>query len=191
MAAGTAPPVGGGVALKEPEVIERLTKRYGEKIRIVGSSKAPQVFVDRGHLLPVLTFLRDDPDLAFDFLVDVTAVDYQTLELPGIRERFCVVYQLLSLRHGHRFRLKTEAPEDDARVPSASALWKSALWGEREVHDMFGIRFEGNPDLRRLLMPADYPGFPLRKDYPVKGRGERDKFPQYRPEPPPGRAGGA
>ena len=100
-------------------------------------------------------------------------------EDPAIGERFASVYQLYSTGKNHRFTLKAPIPEDDPRVPSAFELWKSALWAEREAHDMYGIQFEGNPDLRRLLMPQDFPGFPLRKDYPLRGRGERDAFPQY------------
>jgi NADH-quinone oxidoreductase subunit C len=113
--------------------------------------------------------------------MDVTAVDHLLLEVPEIPERFSVVYQLASLFHGHRFQVKVPVPEDDPRLPSVMSLWRSAHWGERETHDMFGIEFDGNPDLRRLLMPENYPGFPLRKDYPLRGRGERDSFPQYRP----------
>jgi NADH dehydrogenase I D subunit len=108
-------------------------------------------------------------------------VDHLDLDLPEIRSRFAVVYQVQSLSHGHRFELKARVPENDPIVPSVSDMWKAALWGEREAHDMFGVEFDGNPDLRRLLMPEDYPGFPLRKDYPLRGRGERDSFPKYRP----------
>jgi NADH-quinone oxidoreductase subunit C len=105
------------------------------------------------------------------------------MDVPEIGTRFAVVYELYSLEHNHRFRLKARVPEDDPRLPSAYGLWKSALWGEREAHDMFGVEFDGNPDMRRLLMPEDFPGFPLRKDYPLRGRGERDAFEPYRPPP--------
>ena len=160
-----------------------MTARFGDKVTGIKPPGNGQAFavVDREHVRPILSFLKSEPDLAFNFLSDVTAVDHLQLELPEIRERFSVVYQLFSLEHNHRFQVKARVPEDDPRVPSVCDLWSSALWGEREVHDMFGVEFEGNPDLRRLLMPEDYPGYPLRKDYPLHGRGERDAFPQYRP----------
>lgn len=165
------------------EILERLAARFGEKVtpaRAPGTARASAV-IDRDHVLPVLSHLRDEPELGFDVLIDVTVVDHLRLEDPVVRERFAVVYQLLSLRNGHRFQVKARVPEDDPTAPSVYDLWRSALWGEREAHDMYGVEFEGNPDLRRLLMPEDYPGFPLRKDYPLRGRGERDAFPQYRP----------
>jgi NADH-quinone oxidoreductase subunit C len=163
-----------------PELIfQKLSARFGDKV-----TRSPDSFhaiVDREHVRPVLASLKEDPELAFDFLADVTVVDHLLLEVPEVRERFAVIYQLNSLAWNHRYRVKARVPGDDPRVSSVVDLWSSALWGEREAHDMYGVQFEGNPDLRRLLMPEDYPGFPLRKDYPLRGRGERDAFPQYRP----------
>jgi NADH-quinone oxidoreductase subunit C len=123
------------------------------------------VLVPRERGAAALRTLRDHPDLRFDQLMDVTAVDY-----PGRTPRFEVVYQLRSLTHGHRLRVKVPVPEDDPSVPTASTLWKSALWAEREAFDMFGIRFTGHPDLRRILMYAEFEGYPLRKDYPLMKR---------------------
>jgi len=172
-----------GRQLSATEIIDHLAERYGDKITVVtppGASSRPYVVADREHLVPILDFLRHDAALCFDFLMDVTVVDHLHLEIPEIGERFASVYQLYSLEHNHRFTIKARVPESDPRCPSAVTIWKSALWGEREAHDMFGVEYEGNPDMRRLLMPEDYPGFPLRKDYPLRGRGERDAFPQYR-----------
>ena len=172
-----------GTSLSPPAILELLDRRYGDKITAVtppGGGKAHAV-VHREHVLPILKFLKEDSELCFEFLMDVTVVDHLHLELEEIGERFGVIYQLYSLVHNHRFTLKARVPESDPRCPSAVELWNSARWGEREAHDMFGVEFEGNPDMRRLLMPEDYPGFPLRKDYPLRGRGERDAFPQYRP----------
>jgi NADH-quinone oxidoreductase subunit C len=165
------------------EILQLLTARFGEKITAGKSPGNGRVYavVDRDHVRPVLSFLKAEPALGFDFLTDVTVVDHLRLESAEVRERFAVVYQLFSLGLGHRFEVKARVPEDDPSAPSVVDLWKSALWGEREAYDMYGVEFEGNPDLRRLLMPEDYPGFPLRKDYPLQGRGERDAFPQYRP----------
>jgi NADH-quinone oxidoreductase subunit C len=123
------------------------------------------VVVERARVTAVLETVRDHPELAFDMLSDLTAVDYL-----GRTPRFEVVYQLYSLRHRHRLRVKVPVPEEDPTVPSATGLWKSALWAERETWDMFGIRFTGHPDLRRILMYPEFEGHPLRKDYPLLRR---------------------
>ncbi|HET9489185.1 MAG TPA: NADH-quinone oxidoreductase subunit C [Methylomirabilota bacterium] len=126
--------------------------------------------VDRSAIVDILRFCRDDERLAFTMLTDLTAVDY--LNYPGREDgpRFEVVYQLYSLQHNHRLRLKICVDEDDAVVPTAVPLWPIANWLEREVWDMFGIRFEGHPDRRRLLLYEEFVGHPLRKDYPVNRR---------------------
>jgi NADH-quinone oxidoreductase subunit C len=121
-------------------------------------------------LRDVLAFCRDAGALAFDVLMDLTAVDYS--KFPGREDgpRFEVVYHLYSLAHNHRLRVKVRVDEDDPVVPTAVALWPIANWYEREVWDMFGVRFEGHPDLRRLLMYEEFVGHPLRKDYPINRR---------------------
>ncbi|MGE5719399.1 MAG: NADH-quinone oxidoreductase subunit C, partial [Nocardioidaceae bacterium] len=126
--------------------------------------------VARDALLAALAHCRDEPTLAFDVLMDLTAVDY--LKFPGREDgpRFEIVYHLVSITHNHRLRLKVRVDEDDASVPSAVALWPIANWLEREVWDMFGVRFEGHPDPRRLLMYEEFVGHPLRKDYPINRR---------------------
>ncbi len=149
----------------------RLTTTFGGRIVETHAHRGDHTaVVERSALLDVLRFCRDEADLGFDILMDLTAVDY--LKYPG-REfgpRFEVVYHLYSLAHNHRLRLKVRVEEDDARVPSAVPLWPVANWFEREVWDMFGIRFDGHPDLRRLLMYEEFQGHPLRKDYPVNKR---------------------
>ncbi len=110
----------------------------------------------------------------FDMLVDVTAVDY--LYYPDARDRFGVVYALLNTTSGQRVYVKTYVNDPEPRLPSAFPLWRGADWLEREVYDMFGIVFDGHPDLRRILMPEEATAFPLRKDYPLRGRGERHNF---------------
>lgn len=112
----------------------------------------------------VCEFLKTDPDLAFDFLADLTCVDRYPVE-----PRFEVVYHLLSLKRATRLCLKVRLPGDDPRVDSVTAVWSGANWFEREVFDLFGVRFSGHPNLCRLLMPDDWQGHPLRKDYPVEG----------------------
>ena len=126
--------------------------------------------VARGGLVDVLRACRDEPALGFDVLMDLTAVDY--LKYPGREDgpRFEVVYHLYSVAHNHRLRVKVRVDEDDAVVPTAVGLWPIANWFEREVWDMFGVRFAGHPDLRRLLMYEQFVGHPLRKDYPIDRR---------------------
>lgn len=111
----------------------------------------------------------------FDMLIDITAVDY--LKYPDARDRFGVIYSLLNMATGERLHVKTFLNEPDLTIPTAFDLWKGADWMEREVFDMYGIVFAGHPDLRRILMPEEFTAFPLRKDYPLRGRGERHNFP--------------
>lgn len=111
----------------------------------------------------------------FDMLAELTAVDY--LHYPDARDRFGVVYCLLNTTTGERVYVKTYLNEPELTLPSVFPLWKGADWLEREVYDMYGIVFEGHPDLRRILMPEEFTHFPLRKDYPLRGRGERHNFP--------------
>jgi NADH-quinone oxidoreductase subunit C len=130
-----------------------------------GVDRHTTVYVARDDLVRVARVLRDRPDLRFAFLAELTAVDYYPRE-----PRFEVVYILVSIEHRLRLRLKVRLRGDDARLETVSALWPAANWLEREVWDLFGIVFHGHPDPRRLLMPEDWEGFPLRKDYPVQIR---------------------
>jgi len=152
-------------------ILAELQRRFGDAIvEIHDHSDDHTAVVERAALLAVLAHCRDDAALAFDVLMDLTAVDY--LKFPGREDgpRFEVVYHLYSITHNHRLRLKVRVDEDDASVPSVVALWPIANWLEREVWDMFGVRFEGHPDLRRLLMYEEFVGHPLRKDYPISRR---------------------
>lgn len=132
-----------------------------------------RVSVSKEHLVGVLSCLKAEG--GFDQLVEITAIDY--LEYEGAEHRFGVVYVLLNIDTGERVVLKTFVDDPDPTLPSMYPLWKSADWLEREVYDMFGISFAGHPDHRRILMPDEFTAFPLRKDYPLKGRGERHNFP--------------
>ncbi len=117
----------------------------------------------RADLLKVLNFLRDDKECHFRVLIDIAGVDF-----PERPERFNVVYNLLSLRHNHRARVKISAAEDTL-VPSAVGVYSTATWFEREVWDMYGVFFDGNPDLRRILTDYGFEGHPQRKDFPLTG----------------------
>jgi NADH-quinone oxidoreductase subunit C len=132
-----------------------------------------RVFVPAEKLLALLNWLKESR--GFDMLVDVTAVDY--LEYPNATDRFGVVYLLTNMTSRERLIVKTAVNPPDPKLPSVVHLWRGADWMEREVFDMFGITFEGHPDHRRILMPDEFTAFPLRKDYPCKGFGERHNFP--------------
>jgi NADH-quinone oxidoreductase subunit C len=129
----------------------------------------PAIYAAREHAQAVCQALRDDPGLQFALAVDVTGVDLLPRE-----PRFEVVMHLVSLGtppYGDtpkRLRVKFRVPGADPRMPTLSGVWKAMNWGEREVYDLFGIHFEGHPDLRRILMPDDWDGHPARKDYPVQ-----------------------
>ena len=129
--------------------------------------------VARDELFRTLEVLRHH--LGFDLLVDISCVDY--LNYRDAESRFGLVYLLANTETNERLTLRVFVDEPDLTVPSAVPLWTGADWLEREVFDMFGIRFEGHPDLRRILMPEEFTAYPLRKDYPLQGRGERHNFP--------------
>jgi NADH-quinone oxidoreductase subunit C len=151
-----------------------LEERFGkEAIALSTFRDNRRLIVAPDKLYGVLECLKRD--CGFDMLIDVTAVDY--LHYPDAKDRFGVVYLLLNCATGERVCVKTYLNEPDLILPSAFPLWKGADWMEREVYDMYGIRFTGHPDLRRILMPEEFIGYPLRKDYPLRGKGERHNFP--------------
>ena len=152
-------------------ILARLTVRFGAAVLATHADRGDHTaVVERSALLDALRFCRDDPALRFDMLMDLTAVDY--LRYPGRESgaRFEVVYHLYSVSETHRVRIKAPVEEDEPVVPTAVGLWPIANWYEREIWDMFGIRFAGHPDLRRLLMYEEFVGHPLRKDYAMNKR---------------------
>ncbi|HPC02340.1 MAG TPA: NADH-quinone oxidoreductase subunit C [Syntrophales bacterium] len=139
--------------------------------RFAGSIREPESFrgettltADREALVPLGRVLRDEPGLAFRFLSDLCGVDLH----PAV-PRFRVVYHLFSPVTGNRLRLKVPLGEQDPVVDSVTGIWETADWHERECYDLFGIRFRGHPDLRRILLPDHFEGHPLRKDFPLEG----------------------
>jgi NADH-quinone oxidoreductase subunit C len=132
-----------------------------------------RVIVKPALLFEFMKYLKEGQ--GFDMLAECTAVDY--LKYPNASDRFGVVYGLVNTNTGQRLWVKTFVNDPEPAVPSLFPLWKGADWLEREVYDMYGIVFEGHPDLRRILMPDAFTSFPLRKDYPLRGRGERHNFP--------------
>ncbi len=135
----------------------------GEMGEVVHYAGEVTVVVPRERIIEVLTFLRDDERTAFNLLADLTAADW-----PERGKRFDIVYHLYSIPRNHRLRVKVHAGEGEP-VASAASIWKSADWHEREVYDLFGVAFEGHPDLRRILLPDEWEGHPLRKEYPLEG----------------------
>ncbi len=160
---------GHDLATEHPSVTA-LRARFGEAI---GRQEVPArgqtvVFVDATRIREVLGWLKEEPEQSYAFLIDLTGVDY------GGGRPLQVVYQLWSLVHRRQLRVKAELPLNDLRLDSVQPLWATANWLEREVYDLFGITFEGHPDLRRILMPENYAeGHPLRKDFPLRGRFSR------------------
>jgi NADH-quinone oxidoreductase subunit C len=147
------------------KVLERLRGRFAERVLETSSFRGDdEALVAPADWLEVATFLRDDPECAMNHFVDLTAVDYpeREPELP----RFDVVLFMRSLASKHRIRLKTRVRVDEP-LASLDAVWQGANWTEREVWDMFGIKFAGHPDLRRILLYEEFEGHPLRKDYPI------------------------
>ncbi|MBF0511200.1 MAG: NADH-quinone oxidoreductase subunit C [Candidatus Omnitrophica bacterium] len=130
------------------------------------------VVIAGGLLTEMALFLKKTPELDFNYLMDLTAVDYLFFAGGRIekRARFEVVYHFFSLKHNHRLRLKVPVEEQNPEIDSLTGLWASANWFEREVWDMFGIRFKGHPDLKRILMYEEFQGHALRKDYPFNKR---------------------
>jgi NADH-quinone oxidoreductase subunit C len=132
-----------------------------------------RAIVPAEQIYDALNFLKQER--GFDFLADITCVDY--LHYRDATDRFGLVYVLTNTVTNERLIVRTFLNEPDLSLPSVTSLWEGADWMEREVWDMFGIRFDGHPDLRRILLPEEFTAFPLRKDYPLQGRGERHNFP--------------
>ncbi|NOY27143.1 MAG: NADH-quinone oxidoreductase subunit C [Oligoflexia bacterium] len=160
--------------MEQAEISTRVQQQLGDHVVQAGEFQGQHwVVVEPPHLHEVLGTLKDDPDLDFNVLIDVGGVDYQGHE-DDKDWRFEVVYQLLSVAHNHRFRVKCAVSSGmeagEVAVPSVWQIWRTANWMEREVYDQYGIAFTGHPNLRRILNHDDFEGHPLRKDYPINKR---------------------
>lgn len=130
------------------------------------------IHIKKQGIVPVCQLLRDDPALDFDYPIHISSVDD-----PQERERFEIIYEFFSIQKKHQVRLKARVSETDSTIDSVTSVWKGANYQEREVYDMMGIRFNNHPELKRILLPDEYTeGYPLRKNFPVEGRGWRDTF---------------
>jgi len=152
------------------------TKLAGKFSDIVSEYKQTIIKTDRDNVIDVLEILKNDPELDFKMITDITAVDNMRRADFDPEKRFTVIHIVYSVTRKQRVRLETDVSEASPRIPTAAGVYKGAAWIEREVYDMFGVEFEGHPDLRRVLLPDYYEHFVLRKDYPLTGRGERDNF---------------
>ena len=157
------------------KVLDALQAAHGSAVERVESQHGDEIaWIKRDQLVAVATWLKTDPAMLFDAPVFVTCID--RLDWHGWtpdqidQPRFEVCYQLRSQKHRHRIRLKIAVPENDTRCPSLATLWPAFDWQERETYDMYGIRFDGHPDLRRIYLYEEFVGYPLRKDYPKEKR---------------------
>ncbi len=154
------------------EIIDALKQRF----KVLGTGEfrgLTRVVLALPEIHDALEYLKNER--GFDMLIDVTCVDY--LHYRNATERFVAVYHLVNTQTNERLIVRVALDENDLRLPTVTDLWAGAEWLEREVWDMFGVRFDGHPDLRRILLPPEFTAHPLRKDYPLQGRGERHNFP--------------
>ncbi|MBW2146428.1 MAG: NADH-quinone oxidoreductase subunit C [Deltaproteobacteria bacterium] len=152
-------------ATEDNTTVKKLREQFADDMVEVSIFRDEvTVRIRASAVIPICRFLKDEESLQYNFLIDVTSVDY-----PDRAERFDVVYHLYSLSNNDRLRLKTGVGGDQPSIDSVTSVWKTANWLEREVFDLMGIHFKGHPDLRRIVLPDDWEGHPLRKDYPLKG----------------------
>lgn len=154
----------GSAAAPAPDPFVEAMTALGAEPLSATQDGLPAFRFDRAAWSAAARALRDDPALRFELLLDVAGVDF-----PRRRPRFEVVYHLWSLTHNRVVRVKVGVPEEEPRLASVTGVWPTADWHEREAFDLLGIRFDGHADLRRILMPDDYPWHPLRKEFPAEG----------------------
>jgi NADH-quinone oxidoreductase subunit C len=157
------------MSMDPAQIAKMIEEKFpGKVLGISAFAGQVAVAVQKDGIVDICRYLHDEPSLRMDHLSDLTAVDYSTY--PGdTGPRFEVVYNLISTVHRHRIRLRARVPDEDPRIETVTPVWKTANWHERETYDLMGIVFDKHPDLRRILLPEDWVGHPLRKEYPVKG----------------------
>ena len=160
--------------MSHEETLAKLRERFGADSFTTSEFRDNRrIHVAPERLTDFMNYLKGT--LGFDMLVELSAADY--LHYPESRDRYGVWYILLNTSTGQRLFVKTFVNDPEPALPTVYPLWHGADWMEREVFDMYGIVFDGHPDLRRILMPDEFAAYPLRKDYPMRGRGERHNFP--------------
>lgn len=156
------------------ELQTRLLEKFGSDSFTASEFRGnKRLIIGAERITPLMTWLKEDH--GYDLLAELTAVDY--LKYPQARDRYGVVYGLTNTQSGDRLWVKTYVNDPDPTLASVYPIWRGADWLEREVYDMYGIVFTGHPDLRRILLPEEFTSYPLRKDYPLRGKGERHNFP--------------
>jgi NADH-quinone oxidoreductase subunit C len=146
--------------MEAPEIFARLEKQFSGRVRdFKGDAPEPYLTVEGETIVEVCRYLRDDADLKFEVLSDQTAVDWPK------EEKIQLVYHLYSYTGRHQIVLKVDLPRDNPKIATVEEIWKIANWFEREIFDLFGVIFDGHSDLRRIMLPEDWVGYPLRKDY--------------------------
>ncbi len=154
--------------MEKKKVLEDLKKKFPKKIKEISFQFDDDIItINKNSLHDIAIFLKNGP-FAFNMLLDLTCVDYK-----GQKERFQMVYHFFSVKHNLRLRVKASLIQEDLSIDSLTDLWKNANWLEREVYDMFGVQFNGHPDMRRIFMYDGFEGYPLRKDYPLRKRQPR------------------
>jgi NADH-quinone oxidoreductase subunit C len=151
--------------MSKQEIIQAIKTKFADAIEEINDAVDLTIRVKKECILEICSFLHDSPDLRFNYLSDICGVDYLQ-NSTNSQSRFDVVYHIYSIDKKHRLRIKAAVNENEA-ISSVESVWKSANWYEREAYDMFGIMFDNHPDLRRILLPEDWNGHPLRKDYPL------------------------
>ena len=147
------------------KVLERLKTKFSNSIMEANEFRGElTVVVPKERIVELCAFLKEDVELRFELLADLCGIDMFTAS-----KRFGVIYNVYSFTNRFRMRLKTFTEEENPKVPTVTGVWGTANWHERETYDLMGIKFDGHPDLRRILLPEDWEGHPLRKEYPLKG----------------------
>jgi NADH-quinone oxidoreductase subunit C len=160
--------------MNHDETLSKLRERFGADGFTTSEFRDNRrIHVGTDKLFPTLKYLKEA--CGFDLLAELSAADY--VHYPDAKDRYGIWYILVNTTDGSRIFVKTFVNDPEPRLPSVYSLWRGADWMEREVYDMYGVVFEGHPDLRRILMPEEFTAFPLRKDYPMRGKGERHNFP--------------
>jgi NADH-quinone oxidoreductase subunit C len=153
--------------MSDTNIIQKIKDRFGDVVLEDHSYRGDQtVTLKKEKIVEVTQFIKDEPSIDMDFLMDLTAVDYMDRK----PQRFEVVYHFYSSKLNHRVRLKVPVDEDECLVDTLDSLYKSANWFEREVWDLYGIKFKGHPNMKRILLYEEFKGHPLRKDYPINKR---------------------
>ena len=159
---------------QEHPTLQKLREKFPQVILSVYEFRQDTtILIEKENLLKIMQFLHNESSLSYHHLSSISGVDYLH---SSQKDRFGIIYHLLSYKNNQRIAVKVLLPEEEPCIESVYHIWKSADWQEREIYDLLGIVFQHHPNLNRIFLPEDFKGHPLRKDYPIKGTGEREKF---------------